>query len=128
MTTRLPVILAGVVATLVLFFIATGFGADLQVRTGQDAPIEEMVWSDVAFVTVVSGVLAWSLAALLDRVRNGRIIWTVVALVVLVASFGLFAQLDLDTAGIIWQGALHLLFGLVVIAGFWVFWPEKPGS
>jgi len=125
---RLPVIVAGVVATLVLFFIATGFGADLQVRTGQDAPIEDMVWSDVVLITVVPGVLAWGLAALLDRGRNGRVIWTLVALIVLVVSFGLFAQLDLDTAGIIWQGALHLLFGLIVIAGFWVFWPEKPGS
>lgn len=128
MSKRLPVIVAGVAATLVLFFIAMGFGADLQVRTGQDAPIEDMVWSDVVLITVVPGVLAWGLAALLDRVRNGRTIWTLVALIVLVASFGLFAQLDLDTAGIIWQGALHLLFGLIVIAGFWVFWPEKPGS
>lgn len=67
------------VATLVLFLIATGFGADLQVRTGQDAPIEEMVWSDVVLITAVPGVLAWGLAAVLDRVTNGRIIWTVVA-------------------------------------------------
>ena len=104
MSKRLPIIVAGAVATLVLFFIATGFGADLQVRIGQDEPIEDMVWSDVVLITVVPGVLAWGLAALLDRGRNGRIIWTLVALIVLVASFGLFAQLDLDTAGIIWQG------------------------
>ena len=37
---RLQVV-SGVVVTLILFFIAVGLGADLQVRTGPDEPVEE---------------------------------------------------------------------------------------
>ena len=94
---RLLVVVTGV--TLILFFIAVGFGADFQVRTGPDAPVEEMAWLNVAFLTVVVGLLAWGLAALLDRVKSGRVIWTVVALVVMVVSFGLLGPSSTSTSG-----------------------------
>lgn len=125
---RLRVIVAGVIVTLILFFIAVATGAELQVRPGPDADIEEMTWINVVVLTVVAGLLAWGLAAVLDRVKNGRIIWTVISSIVLIASFGLFAQVDLDTAGLVWQASLHLVFGLIVIIGFLVYWPEQTGS
>lgn len=125
---RLQVIVTAVIVTLVLFFIAVAAGADLQVRTGPNVDIEEMAWINVVILTVVVGLLAWGLAAILDRVKNGRVIWTAIASIVLIASFGTFAQVDLDTTGLVWQAALHLVFGLIVIIGFWVFWPEETGS
>lgn len=56
------------------------------------------------------------------------VIFALVALVVLIASIASFTQLDLDTAGTIWQGALHAVFGLIVIVGFWVTWPKRPAA
>lgn len=123
---RLQVVVTGVVVSLILFFIAVALGADLQIRIGSSGPIEEMTWVNVVIFTLVAGLLAWGLAALLDRVRRGRTIFTVVALFVLVVSFAGFTQLDLDTAGTIWQGALHLTFGVIIIIGFWVTWPMEP--
>ena len=112
-----------IVASLVFFFVARAFGANLAVQT-PGGSIEDMTWINVLLFTVTSGILAIVLAWILDRFPSGRTVWTVVAAVVLVASFGLLGPLELNTSDLIWQALLHSVFGLLMIIGFYVGWPE----
>ena len=114
-----------IVSSLIFFFVAQAFGANLAVQMGPGGSIEDMTWINVLLMTAVLGGLAILLARFLDRYSWGKTGWTVVAAVVLVASFGSLGLLELSTSDIIWQALLHGVFGLLVIIGFYVGWPES---
>ena len=121
---RFRVVGMAIVTSLVFFFVARAFGANLLVQMGPGGSIEDMGWINVLLVTVSFGVLALALAWILDRYSWGKTVWTVVAAVMLVASFGVLGPLFLSTADLIWQALLHSVFGLLMIIGFYVGWPE----
>lgn len=79
MTKRLRVIGMTTVFTVIFFFIANAFGADLRVQTPTGGPTEEMSWIIVLLATLVAGLLGLLLAWVLDRFASGRTIWTVIA-------------------------------------------------
>ncbi len=124
MTERLRVIGIATVSTVVFFFIANAFGADLRMRTGIDGPIEEMSWFMVVLVTLVVGFLGLFLALVLDRFSSGRTIWTVIAVAVYFAMFGSLSQLELTGGDLVWQAILHSVYAILLIVGFWVGWPQ----
>ena len=125
MTERLRVVGLATVSTVVFFFIAIAFGADLRVQTGPDGPIEEMSWVNVVLVTLVAGFLGLFLAWVLDRFSSGRTIWTVIAIAVYLAMFGLLSQLELTGGDLVWQAILHSVYAILLIVGFWVGWPQS---
>ncbi len=125
MTERLRVVGLATVSTVVFFFIANAFGADLRVQTGPNGPIEEMFWVNVILVTLVAGFLGLLLAWLLDRFSSGRTIWTVVAILVYLAMFGPLSQLELTGSDFVWQAILHSVYAILLIVGFWVGWPQS---
>lgn len=124
MTERLRVIGMATVSTVVFFFIANAFGADLRVRMGVDGPIEEMSWVMVVLVTLVAGFLGLFLALVLDRFSSGRTIWTVIAIAIYLTMFGPLSQLGLMGGDLVWQAILHSVYAILLIVGFWVGWPE----
>ena len=124
MSDRLRVVGLAIVASLVFFFVVQALGANLLVQMGPGGSIEDMTWINVLLVTVSFGVLAIALAWILDRFSWGKTAWTVIAAVVLVASFAVLGPLRLNTSDLIWQALLHSVFGLLVIIGFYVGWPE----
>jgi len=122
---RLRVSGLAIVASVVFFFIAGAFEADLMVTMGPDTDPETMSVLNVLFITFVAAMLAIGLAAVLDRFSTGRTIWTAIASLVFLGSFSLLAQFDLGTGDLIWQALLHSVFGLLLIIGFYVGWPDQ---
>ena len=123
MSERLRVSALAIVSALVFFFVATGlFNAELQAGTSGD--IRDLTFIDVTALTLFSSALAIGLAAVLDRFRWGRTAWTIVAFVVLASSILTVFGLQLTTADLIWQTVLHGIFGLLLIIGFYVAWPD----
>jgi hypothetical protein len=76
-------------------------------------------------VTAVTGLAAIAVAAALDRFTgNGKRVWTIGALVVLVGSIIPLFTMDLGGVTLLWQLVLHLVFGLTLIWGFWKTWDD----
>ena len=124
MTERIRVSGLAIVSTVVLFFVATGlFNANLMVFSTDDPA--QMTVLNVFLFTVLASALAILLASVLDRFAWGRTAWTIVALVVLGASIISVFGLDLAAGDLIWQALLHAVFGLLIIVGFYVGWPER---
>lgn len=129
MVSRITVTALAVVATLVTFWVATLVDVSLQVPAeigNMDAGTTDMTAFNVLFVTIAAGLLALLIASVLNRLLPGEAkrIWSVVAILVLGLSVFLVYQLDLDTATVIWQLILHLVFGLLLMGGFWLSWPD----
>lgn len=114
---RLITVVTAVVAALAVWLVAGPLaGIGLDIRSG-DAT-QHIGPAAVFIVSGLAGLVAWALAAVLERTtRRPRLIWTVIAL----------AALALSTAGPLWlgiggatQGALltmHYLVGGALIAG-----------
>ena len=113
------------VSTLVFFFVANVFGAELRVQRGPDGPIEEMSWVNVVLLTLIASLLALLLASGLDRFTSGRTIWTVLAVAVYLATYGALSRLELTGGDFVWQASLHSVFAILLIVGFWVGWPQS---
>ena len=128
MVSRTASTVLAIVATVVAFYVAQAAGVDPQVPLeldNVDAGTVDMTILDVLALTAVPGLLAMLLAAGLDRVTSkAKEVWTIVALVVLVLSIFVILQLDLDTTTTLWHVALHLVFSLLLIGGFWLSWSE----
>ena len=126
MAERIRVSGLAIVSALIFYFVASGlFGAEL--RAGVAEEVRDLTVVDVLIVTVFASALALGLAALLDRFRWGRTAWTVIAFVVLVASLVAVFGLELPAADLGWQALLHSVFGLLLIVGFYVAWPDPVG-
>ncbi len=121
MSTRLLVILAAVIGTVLTFYLASLFGADLVVpeEFGDMSVTMEMPVGVVVGFTFVIGLVAWALATILERATaNARNIWIFLAVVVLAGSIPGVFQLGLEGADLVWQIVLHVVFGAILIAGF----------
>ncbi len=85
---RTLAVLLAIVATLVVWAIeAYVFGIDLQARPVPGAPPQAVGAPGVASATLLAGLVAWALLAILERVTpSGRTVWVAVAVVALLAS------------------------------------------
>lgn len=92
-------------------------GHDLIVRLGPDAPAQTVGPVAVAATALIAGLAGWAALALLERVtRRARVIWTVLAIVVLAVSLlGPLNGIDATTKTALL--GLHTVVGVVLIAG-----------
>jgi hypothetical protein len=86
--TRALAVLVAIVATLVVWAVeAQLLGIDLRARPLPGAPIAVVGPPAVASFTLLAGLVAWGLLALLERVTTpARRIWIIVAVVALLVS------------------------------------------
>ncbi len=128
MSKRLLVILAAVIGTVATFYLASLLGADLVVpeEFGDMSVTMEMPVGVVVGFTFVIGLVAWALATILERATsNARNIWTFLAVVALAGSIPGVYQLGLEGADLVWQVLLHVVFGAILIAGFYGTFPSN---
>jgi hypothetical protein len=111
------VVAAAVFAVVLRWLLAAVAGTDFTVRSGADGPARPVGPGAVVIVALVVGLLAWGLLALLERTTGrGRVIWTWIAVPLLVVSLlgplgGVAASDKLSLL------ALHLVVGVTLILG-----------
>ncbi|GAA3944869.1 DUF6069 family protein [Actinoplanes auranticolor] len=117
--TRALTVAAAVVAAVLLWIIAVPIaGTDLLTETAADNPPAEVPLAGVIISPLVIGLVGWGLLALLERFTpKGRLIWTIIAVVVLLVSFGGPATAT-TTGAMLWLSAMHVVVGGILIAGF----------
>ncbi|MDG4829124.1 DUF6069 family protein [Solwaraspora sp. WMMD1047] len=115
--TRALTVAAATGAALALW-IVTGPVAGIELTVDRAGATAEVGPAAVAFAAVVSGLAGWALLAVLERsVRRSKMVWTSIALIVLVLSLvGPLAQARTGSATAVLAG-LHLLTGTIIIAG-----------
>ncbi|MEO5874335.1 MAG: DUF6069 family protein [Streptosporangiaceae bacterium] len=102
------------VLTGVICWVAAVHGAGIRLVVGDG---ERVGVAQVAIATLLAGLAAWFLFALLERfTRRARAAWTVVASTVLALSLTGPLSATSTAAGIT-LAVLHLLVGAVLIAG-----------
>jgi hypothetical protein len=128
MISRITVTAYAVVVTLVTYLLAEWVNADLQVPDpigSFGGATRDMTAFDVLLVTCAVGLFAIGSAAVLDRfIGNGKRVWSIVAVVILVGSIIPLFSMDLGGVTLLWQLMLHLVFGLTLIWGFWKTWEQ----
>jgi hypothetical protein len=87
---RALTVLAAVVATLSIWAVeALLLGIDLRARPVPGAPPVVVGPLAIAFVTLLAGLVAWGLLAVLERLTSRvQTVWVIVAVVVLLISLG----------------------------------------
>jgi uncharacterized protein DUF6069 len=113
---RAVAVLAAVVATLVVWAVeAPLLGIDLRARP-PGAPPQLVGPTAILFATLLAGLAAWGLLALLERVtEQGRTVWIIVAVVVLLASLILPLGGGVTMAAAVGLACLHLTAAAVLI-------------
>lgn len=115
-TTRALTVVVAAVAAFAVWLVA-GPVAGVDFTVTRDGKATEVGAAQVLGIAAAAGLLGWGLLALLERFtdRAGRI-WTVVAVVVLLASFVMpFNSGAIDTAAKWVLLSLHLTVGAVLI-------------
>jgi hypothetical protein len=113
---RLLPILVAVVGTVAVWFVAHSvFNVDLKAKTGNT--VAAVTLPSVIVVTLVVGLLAWALLAVLERITGAaRAVWTTIAVLFFVVSL-------LGPAGAVGNSAkvglacMHIVAALVIIPG-----------
>lgn len=114
---RMVAVAAATAVNLLVWVVAVPLaGVDLLVRSGTGG--QRVGPLAVAAVTLLAGVAAWGLLALLERItRRAALVWTVTAGAVLVVSLaGPLGSGTGTTARLILSG-MHLVAGAVLIPG-----------
>jgi hypothetical protein len=108
---------AAVAAVAVWAIAVAAFGAHLTIRFGSGAPQTVGVGFVVA-ASLVGGALGWALLAFLERrTARARTIWTVAAVVVLLASLSLPIMAGVTVSTKVTLALMHLAVGAVLIPG-----------
>ncbi|MFI0445077.1 DUF6069 family protein [Actinomadura sp. 6N118] len=115
-------VVATVLATVAVWAVAAfAFGQDDLVvqQSGQEAM--ELGAAQVVFFSLVPALLGWAFLAVLERFvpALARVVWTVVAAVILVLSFMPVLQVEATDGTKVTLALLHLVVGAVLIPGFW---------
>jgi hypothetical protein len=113
----LLVVVGAVVALIAWAMLGPVPGHQLTVRLGPDGSTQQVGAVAVAITALLAGLTGWGLLALLERLtRHARVIWSVLALLVLALSLlGPLSGVDATTkAALI---GLHTVVGTVVIVG-----------
>lgn len=117
---RLAAVGLAVLAAVVLWAIAEiVFGIDLQSPASPGQPGFDIGPAIVAATAAVASLAGWGLLAVLERVTaRARTVWTVAAVVVLLASFGgPLSGTGITAANRAVLALLHLAVGAVLISG-----------
>jgi hypothetical protein len=110
---------AVVVAALAWVVIVPLLGTDVTVPDGpSSAERTDLGIGPVIFAAALASLAGWALLTVLERFTSrGRVIWTAVALVVLVATTPWDA--DFTTSERLALGVMHLAVAVPLILGFW---------
>ncbi|MFG1928129.1 DUF6069 family protein [Cryptosporangium sp. NPDC048952] len=112
---------AGATAAAVAGWVVIGpiAGADLVV-VGNNGRTLTVGVGAVIFLSVLAGLAAWALLALLERVTTrARVIWLAAAAVVLLLSFAPLTGSDATTETRVGLAALHVVVAAVLIPVMW---------
>jgi hypothetical protein len=111
----------GAVAAAVLVWVVGEplLGNDLVVvQPGQ--PAQDLGLAAVATVALGASLLGWATLALLERLtRHGTLIWTVIAAVVLLLSFGPVAGVEATGGTKAVLTVMHAAVGAILLPVFW---------
>jgi hypothetical protein len=116
---RLAVVVGAVLAAVVAYLIITlAVDQDLQSPATNDQAPPDISLGPVIFVSALASLLGWGLLALLEKfTAKARMIWTIIALVVLLLSLGgPLSGTDISTGNRIGLVVLHLVVGAVLIS------------
>ncbi|GLZ03563.1 hypothetical protein Acsp03_10300 [Actinomadura sp. NBRC 104412] len=112
---------AAVLAAVLVWLVArTVFDQDLVVRQpGREAT--EVDIGPVLVFAVVPSLAGWALLAVLERfaAARARVVWTVVAVAVLLLSFVPILQVEATGATKAALALMHVVVGAALIPGFW---------
>lgn len=117
---RLLVVVAAVVAALAVYLIAE-LVTDGGVQTpAMESTNQESMTLNAGAVVLSSGLVslvAWALLAVLEKLtRRGRLIWTIVAVVVFLLSLSApFSGTDTTTGERLWLALMHTVVAAVLI-------------
>jgi hypothetical protein len=118
---RAVAVAAAVLAAVVVWLVArTVLDEDLIVQqAGREAQEVDIV--PVLVFSLLPSLAGWALLATLERfaAARARIAWTVIALVILLASFVPLVQVEATGATKAALALMHVVVGVAVIAGFW---------
>jgi hypothetical protein len=110
---------AAVALTVVVWSVARVLGADLRVDPQNGQEPDRIALPFAAAVALVVSLLGWAVRAGLDRfVRRAAVVWTVLAGVVLVASFLPVLTVGASGGTRVALGAMHLAVAVALIARF----------
>ncbi|MFI0349729.1 DUF6069 family protein [Actinomadura sp. 9N407] len=110
-----------VLAAVVLWLIAVPvIGQELAVTYPEREPMT-VGFGPVVVFAAGSSLAGWGLLALLELVTRARarIVWTVIAAIVLVLSFSPLLQIEAAGSTKATLALLHLVVGVPLIFGFW---------
>lgn len=114
---RAGVVVVAVVAALLAWLVLNLIDASA-VQVKMQDKITDVTWMSVLIVSALTSLAGWALLALLERrssVAHG--IWTVIAVLVLLLSLIMPLSYGLGAASKWSLAVLHVVVGLVVIAG-----------
>ena len=118
---RLAAVAAVAVANTLLALAAPLFGADLVVApSGQEPSVAP--WSAFLVFSAGFALLGWAALALAERLlgaRRGRLVWTVVAVLVTLVMFLPPLTVGASAATVVVLELSHLVVAAVVIPVFW---------
>ncbi|MFG1611038.1 DUF6069 family protein [Actinoplanes sp. NPDC049265] len=117
---RVIAVVGAVVAAVLIWVVGEPLlGYDLILEPpGQQAI--DLGASAIVTVALLVGLLGWAFLAVLERVlAKGRLVWTVVALVVLAASFLPLFSVDAPSGSKVTLALVHLAVAGVLIPVFW---------
>jgi hypothetical protein len=110
-------IVAAVVVTLAVWLLGHLAGADYWITDSQGTVRIDAVVT--AQVTVVLGLVGWGVLALLERLtRYGTTAWTVLAVLVVLASFVPIVLVEATTPTRVALAAVHLAVAAVLVPAF----------
>ncbi|MGA8112845.1 MAG: DUF6069 family protein [Actinocatenispora sp.] len=111
----MTVILAMIIAAAIWIVAHPVAGVDLTVKNGDTT--QQVGIASVLLVTGLVGLVAWAGLAILEKIsrRGGRVVWTVIALIVLVLSLGGPVTLATTDKARWILIALHVVVGLILI-------------
>ena len=115
-----PLVALGAVVAPVLVYLVSVELLDVEVTVPEEpgsSTFADLEFGPVLGASIVAVLLGWAFLALLERLvpRRALVIWTVVSLVVLVAS--LPWNPDFTSSERLVLGAMHLALGAVLIVG-----------
>lgn len=104
-------------ATLAIWLIAHRLASvDLTVRSGAGNDVQQIGPASVAFASLLAGLAAWGLLAVLERVaRRPRMTWTVIASTTLALSLAGPISLGQTTSAIAMLTCMHLAAAGILI-------------
>lgn len=114
---RTLIVLLAIVATLIVWAVeAYLLGIDLQARPVPGAAAQAVGPPAVASATLLAGLVAWALLAILERVtRSGRTVWVALAVLALLVSLAAPLSGAITATAAIGLATMHVVAAAILI-------------